>query len=328
MEERTGGARAGPWALDWGRVVTGRLRGGLVGPSHSPARSAPWREAPPLRSSAPRHAPVAPVRPHAAPVKDGSLTASLTQTPRVLNCPSTAAPTAMWAARLETWWSARGHGRGSRPGVDHGEGRASKGLRRPLDGSGRTASVILEIVPALRSTPIVDARWWPMPRTVMPGRIKPMDHPGPGSPGSALSPCATRRGAERARPAPWAATGPEEPHLRGRRSWPHSRSSCWDAPTEPTRPLPQFQMIGQLSGQPAFQGHSSSEAGSRPSVPVITGPCPNRSARTSRPTPHRNTTAPPHPRPPTPAITPSVTTYRSSQIKGNTQTTEHAPSVI
>ena len=32
MEERTGGARAGPWALDWGQVVTGRLRGGLVGP--------------------------------------------------------------------------------------------------------------------------------------------------------------------------------------------------------------------------------------------------------------------------------------------------------
>lgn len=30
------------------------------------------------------------------------------------------------------------------------------------------------------------------------------------------------------------------------------------------------QMISQLSGQPAFQGHSSSKAGSRPSVPVIT----------------------------------------------------------
>ena len=49
-------------------------------------------------------------------------------------------------------------------------------------------------------------------------------------------------------------------------------SSCWDAPTEPTRLFPQFQMIGQFSGQPAFQGHSSSEAGSRPPVPVITGP--------------------------------------------------------
>lgn len=36
------------------------------------------------------------------------------------------------------------------------------------------------------------------------------------------------------------------------------------------------QMISQLSGQPAFQGHSSSKAGSRPSVPVITAwiiPC-------------------------------------------------------
>ena len=32
------------------------------------------------------------------------------------------------------------------------------------------------------------------------------------------------------------------------------------------------QVIGQLSGQSAFQGHSLSKAGSRPLVPVITGP--------------------------------------------------------
>lgn len=75
------------------------------------------------------------------------------------------------------------------------------------------------------------------------------------------------------------------------------------------------QVIGQLSGQSAFQGLLE-QSGEQAIGPSDHRPRPNRSARTSRPTPHRNATAPPHPRPPTRAITSSVITYRSFQIKG------------
>ena len=58
---RTGCARAGPWAMDWGQAATGRLRGGPVSPSHSPARPAPQQRLPPLRSGLPgRRCPLAP----------------------------------------------------------------------------------------------------------------------------------------------------------------------------------------------------------------------------------------------------------------------------
>ena len=183
---RTGCARAGPWAMDWGQAATGRLRGGPVSPSHSPARPAPRQRLPPLRSGLP-------------------------------------------------------------------------GRRRPL---------------ALAAA----------------GRASP--------------------------PGPPAATGPGGPHLRINGPWPHSRSSCWDAPTEPTRLLPESLMIGQLSGQPAFPGPLFERSGEQAIGPSDHRPRPNRSARTSRPTPHRNATAPPHPRLPTRAITSSVITYRSFQIKG------------
>ena len=93
-----------------------------------------------------------------------------------------------------------------------------------------------------------------MSRTVMPpARIKLMiieSRP----PGPALSPCATLRGAERARPAPWGPPVPEGPTSEVDGLGRTPASSCWDAPRGPTRLLPQSQMIGQLSGQPAFQG--------------------------------------------------------------------------
>ena len=134
-------------------------------------------------------------------------------------------------------------------------------------------------------------------------------------PGPAPSPCASRRRAsEPARP-PGGHRSRRAPPA-DQRSLAAPASSCWDAPTEPTRLLPESLMIGQLSGQPAFPGPLFERSGQQATGPSDHRPHPNRSARTSRPTPHRNATAPPHPRPPTRAITSSVITYRSFQIKG------------
>lgn len=103
------------WTTDWGQVATGRF-----GKAGEPARVPP--RAPLPSGRCPLYDQARPATPlsrrfgaHATPVKEAPSSA-WTQMPRVLNSPSTAAPTAMWAARLETWWSARGHGRGSRPG--------------------------------------------------------------------------------------------------------------------------------------------------------------------------------------------------------------------
>ena len=156
------------WTTDWGQVATGRLRGGLVGPSHSPARPAPRREVPPLRSGAPRHAPVGQFGAHAAPVKEAPSSA-WTQMPRVLNSPSTAAPTAMWAARLETWWSARTLTRIA-PGVDHGVERLQRPALPLQDGVAHRVGDLRGSFPRSEAAPIVDARWWRISRTVMPGR--------------------------------------------------------------------------------------------------------------------------------------------------------------
>lgn len=132
-------------------------------------------------------------------------------------------------------------------------------------------------------------------------------------PSSRRCPLRTARG-ERARPAPW---GP-----RSRRG-PPPRSTVLAAlplPRVGTRRRSRLaplvaQVIGQLSGQPAFQGLLE-QSGEQAIGPSDHRPRPNRSARTSRPTPQTNATAPPHPRPPTRAITSSVITYRSFQIKG------------
>ena len=111
--------------MDWGQVATDRLRGGPVSPPAFPRA---------LRSQAGGARLYDQARP-AAPLLDSSAhtwaqkeapSSAWTQMPRVLNSPSTAAPTAMWAARLETWWSARTLTRIA-PGVDHGVER----LQRP-----------------------------------------------------------------------------------------------------------------------------------------------------------------------------------------------------
>ena len=274
MEERTGGTRAGPWALDWGQVATGCLRGGLVGPSHSPARSAPWREAP---ASTIKRAPPRPCRagstargagqgrfPHRVFDPD----APRAQQP-VHGCSDGDAATAVGVP----WWSARGRGRGSRPGVDHGVDRLQRPARAALwTAPGRTASVIFGDCPVPAQRP---------PRSWTPGggrfahrhaRAYKLMIIESRPPGPALSPWAILRGPERACPAPWGPPVSKGPTSEVDGLCRTPASSCWDAPTEPTRLFPQFQMIGQFSGQPAFQGHSSSEAGSRPPVPVITGP--------------------------------------------------------
>ena len=98
--------------MDWGQVATGRLRGGPVGPSHSPARSAPRREAP---TSTIRGA-----------CQGGPLVGLDPDVPRaqqpVHGCSHGDAATAVGAP----WWSARGHGHGSRPGWTT---RGRKGLQ-------------------------------------------------------------------------------------------------------------------------------------------------------------------------------------------------------
>ena len=110
----------------------------------------------------------------------------------------------------------------------------------------------------------------------------------------------------------WSRRAPPADH----RSWSHSRFLVLGRAERADPPLSQFQVIGQLSGRPAFQGPLFEQSGQQATGPSDHRPRPNRSARTSRPTPHRNTTAPPHPRPPTRAITSSVITYRSCQIQG------------
>lgn len=106
------------------------------------------------------------------------------------------------------------------------------------------------------------------------------------------------------------------------RSWPWSCFLVLGRADGADSPLSQSRMIGQLSGQPAFQGPFFEQSGQQAISPSDHRPHPNRSARTSRPTSHRNATAPPHPRPPTRTTTSTVTTYQSFRTKEDTQTTE------
>ena len=200
------------------------------------------------------------------------------------------------------------------PGVDHGEGTPPKArARRPLDGPGahrvgglRGPSPLRGRTDRGRQVVADIAHRHARAYKLMIIESRP--------PGPALSLAHQARG-ERARPAPWEATGLEGAHLRINGPWPHSRSSCWDAPTEPTRPS---RSPGDRSAQrPArVPGPLFEQSGEQAIGPSDHRPRPNRSARTSRPTPQTNATAPPHPRPPTRAITSSVITYRSFQIKG------------
>ena len=131
-----------------------------------------------------------------------------------------------WAlSHVATVWGqrARGHGRGSRPGVDHREGRACKSPRAQPAGRLRpTASVIFADSPRSEAAPIVDARRWPIRAPSCPdGSSRWISESRP--PGLALSPCATLRGAERARPAPWGPLVSEGPTSEVDGPWPHSR---------------------------------------------------------------------------------------------------------
>ena len=210
--------RSGPrTGARWPRVASGRP----VSPSHSPARSAPKREVPPLRSGAPRHAPVGqfdrtrcPSR--RPPHRLGPRCPARAQQP-VHGCSDGDVATAVGAP----WWSARGHGRGSRPGVDHGEGRPPKACAA-VAGRRRTPRGDLRGLFPLRGCTDRGRQVVADSRTVMPPAYKLMiieSRP----PGSALPPLRyppRRRGRP---PGTVGATGLEGPHLRGRRSWPHSR---------------------------------------------------------------------------------------------------------
>ena len=134
-------------------------------------------------------------------------------------------------------------------------------------------------------------------------------------PGPALSPWAILRGPERACPAPW---GP--PVSKG--------------PTSEVDGLgrSRFLVLGRADGaDPALPTIPDDRSVQRPArVPgplfersgqQATGPSDHRPARIDpleQAVQHPTGTQPPppHPRPPTRAITPSVTTYRSFQIKG------------
>lgn len=254
-------------------MATGRLRGGLVGPSRSPARSAPRREAP---TSTIRRAPPRPCC--AGTAQQGRLSR---RSPRRLGprCPacSTARPRLLPRRCSHCGRGALVVGAGPwtriAPGVDHtgeeGLPRACAAIRWTAPAH-RVGGLRGPSRPRSEAAPIVNAKRWPIHAPSCPG-VQADDHRIQAARvGTVPLRYPPRRRASP--PGTVGATGLEGPHLRGRRSWPWSRSSCWDAPTEPTRLLPESLMIGQLSGQPAFQGHSSSEAGSRPSVPVITGP--------------------------------------------------------
>ena len=294
----------------------GRLRGGLVGPSHSPARSAPWREVPPLRSGAPRHAPVGQFGAHVVPVKEAPSSA-WTQMPRVLNSPSTAAPTAMQPLRAGRPGGRAGPWTRIAPGVDHGVERLQRPARAALwtaPGPHRVGDFRGPSRPRSEAAPIVDARRWPIRAPSCPG-VQADDHriqtaragavPLPYPPRRRASPPGTVGGhRSRRAPPPRSTVLAALPLPRvgtRRRSRPGPSRSPGDRSAQrPARvPGPLFEQSGEQAISPSDHR-----------------PRPNRSARTSRPTPHRNATAPPHPRPPTRAITSSVITYRSFQIKG------------
>ena len=125
--------RSGPrTGARWPRVASGRP----VSPSHSPARSAPKREVPPLRSGAPRHAPVAPVRRTRDARQGGPLIGLDPDAPRaqqpVHGCSDGDVGGAVGDLVVGAGPWAR-----IAPGVDHGEGTPPKArARRPLDGPG------------------------------------------------------------------------------------------------------------------------------------------------------------------------------------------------
>ena len=185
MEERTGGARAGPWALDWGQAATGRLRGGLVGPSHSPARSAPWREAP---ASTIKRAPPRPCR--AGSTARGAGQGRFPH--RVFDPDAPCAQLPVHGCSDGDVGGAAGDlvvGAGPWARIAPGGGsRGRRGpagpARRPLTGWPR-ASVVFRgpSRPRSEAAPIVDARWWPIRAPSCPGGSSRWITPGLARPG-------------------------------------------------------------------------------------------------------------------------------------------------
>lgn len=203
------------------------------------------------------------------------------------------------------------------PGVDHGEGRPPKArVRRPLDGPGAhrigdLGSSSLRGRTDRGRQVVADAA-----HRHAPGRITPMDHQRLARPGRRcpLSPPAAARG----QPArPLGATGPEGPHLRINGPWPlllpRAGTRRRSRPASPTT-----QMIGQPSGKPAAQGHSSSEADSRPPAPVTTGPARIDPLEQTVQHPRRTQLPLPHPPPNTNHHTNSPHGIDPSKSKGHT----------
>ena len=155
------------WTTDWGQVATGRFgkAGEPVAFPRAPRSQAGG--APSTISTS-----CTPLLDSSAHTRRPSRRPPHRLGPRCPAC-STARP-----RLLRRRCSHRGRGTlvvGADLDADRARGRsrgrnASKGLRCHCRTASHTASVILEIVPALRSTPIVDARWWRISRTVMPGR--------------------------------------------------------------------------------------------------------------------------------------------------------------
>ena len=257
------------WTTDWGQVATGRF-----GKAGEPARVPPRAPLPsgrcPLYDQA---RPATPLLDSSAHTRRPSRRPPHRLGPRCPAC-STARPRLLRrrCSHCGRGTLVVGAGPWARiaPGVDHGEGTPPKArARRPLDGLGaHRVGDLRGPSPRSEAAPIVDARWWRISRTVCPG-VQADDHRIQAARAGAVPLGYPPRG-ERARPAggPPVSKGPtsESTVLAVVPFLVLGRADGADPP------LSQFQVIGQLSGQPAFQGHSLSKAGSRPSVPVITGP--------------------------------------------------------
>ena len=160
----------------------------------------------------------------------------------------------------------------------------------------------------------MDARRWPIRAPSCPG-VQADDHRIQAARAGAV-PLGYPPRPRASLPGTVGATGLEGPHLRGRRSLPHSRFLVLGRADGADPALPTIPDDRSVQRPARVPGPLFERSGQQATGPSDHRPRPNRSARTSRPTPHRNATAPPHPRPPTRAITSSVITYRSFQIKG------------
>lgn len=183
-----------------------------------PRAPLPGGRRPPLRSGAPRHATVAPVRRNSGARQGGPLIGLDPDVPHVFNSPSTADPTAMRAPRAGHPGSRRGA-----MGADRARGgsQGRKGLQKPARTARWTAPAHrvsdLRGQSPLRGRTDRGRQVVADSRTVMPGRIKPMDHRIQAARTGAV-PLRYPPRRRASPPSTMGATGPGGPHLRGRRS--------------------------------------------------------------------------------------------------------------